>query len=93
MIIGNKVATVTPFSPSLEEKKEPLPETIDIKEKESTLILLEKKLDEIKNVLSQKQKFDIKVDNTMKYDAFSDYNSTSVNGKEQQAAMNDSSFL
>ena len=93
MVVGGKVDTVTPFSPSLNSKTEPLPETIDTKEKENSISLLENKLEDIRKLLAGKQTFAININNKMKYDAFEDYNTSSVNGKEQQAAINDSSFL
>ena len=55
--------------------------------------MLETKLDTIATQLKERQTINLKINSKIKHDAFSDNNQMSVNGKPQQAAMNDTSFL
>ena len=54
---------------------------------------LEKKLDEIKAVLLQKQTIKLDVNNKITHDAFSENTVSYLNGKEAQETINDSSFV
>ena len=55
--------------------------------------MLEKKLDEIKTVLAQRQKITLDVNNKLTYDSFSENTVSYANGKQAQEAINDSSFV
>lgn len=62
-------------------------------EGETQISMLEKKLDEIKIVLQQRQNITLDVNNKLTYDSFSENTTSYLNGKEAQETINDSSFV
>ena len=54
---------------------------------------IQTKLDEIKKVLQGKQNINVSVSNKLKYDSFSDNNTSYVDGKESTERNNNSSFI
>ena len=57
------------------------------------MTILEKKLDEIKTVLAQRQTIKLDVNNKLTYDSFSENTVSYANGKQAQETVNDSSFV
>ena len=51
------------------------------------------KLDDIKKVLEKRQTINLKVSNSLKYDAFEDNKITNLAGNKSQEKINESSFI
>ena len=91
--IEQKEPTTTEIIPEVKETKTEILDDTLTPGSQGVLAMLETKLDTIATQLKERQTINLKINSKIKHDAFSDNNQMSVNGKPQQAAMNDTSFL